>query len=95
MKNKVRITALHQKIPPFSEYCYTPENRDYISSGCTVESDDEGYFVRIVTDAHEGSAQMTLPTAKQVHAALGRLLRHVRDNRSRVNREQRLAARKE
>ncbi len=58
----------------FAESCCCPEDDEFISSCPWVYADPDGYFVTVETDSYEGCAQMTLPAAKKVYAALARAI---------------------
>ena len=57
----------------YSEFVIGDE--DAIASYCEVQADD--YFVRVITDTYEGSAQMHVSVARKLGEALRRAVEHV------------------
>lgn len=71
----------------FHEYVYIPESDGFQASACAVFTDDEGYFITVETDPHEGSAMFTLPVAVRVHEMLGRAIQAARMHGLRSDRD--------
>lgn len=67
----------------FEASCGTNADEEFIASSPWVYADDKGYFITVETDSHEGSAQMTLPAAKKVYAALGQAIAFAEEKRGR------------
>lgn len=58
----------------FKELVICEESDEFIGSHIDVESDDDGYFIRLITDPHDGCAQITLPAAKALIPVLQRAI---------------------
>lgn len=66
----------------FAESCCTDEDGEFIASHVWVYAETNGYYITVETDPYEGSAMMSLPAARKVHAALGRAIEFAEQRRS-------------